>query len=56
MFRPSRSGWDSIVPISLTSSARRRSKSRPRSGWVVSRPRNMIVTFTFARWFRNLST
>src|SRR5581483_10390210 len=49
MLRPSRSGWDSIAPISLTSSARRRRRSRPRSGWVVSRPRNMMVTFTFAR-------
>ena len=34
MLRPSRRGWDSIVPISLTSSARRRSSSRPRSGWL----------------------
>ena len=32
MFRPSRSGWDSIWPISLTSSASRSKRSRPRSG------------------------
>ena len=47
MLRPSRSG-DSTTPSSLTSSANRISRSRPRSGWVVSRPRNMIVTLTFA--------
>ena len=52
MLRPSRSGWVSIIPSSFTSSASRISRSRPRSGCSRSRPRNMIVTFTFARWFK----
>ena len=52
MFRPSRSGGDSTTPSSFTSSASRISRSRPRSGWLVSRPRNMIVTLTLARWLR----
>ena len=56
MLRPSSSGGDSTCPISFTSSASRISRSRPRSGWLCSRPRNMIVTLTFARWLRKRST
>ena len=50
MLRPSRRGCCSIEPSSFTSSASRMRRSRPRSGWSVSRPRNMIVTLTLARW------
>ena len=52
MLRPSRRGCCSIEPSSFTSSASLISRSRPRSGWSVSRPRNMIVTLTLARWPR----
>ena len=38
MLRPSRSGCCSIEPSSFTSSASRMRRSRPRSGWSVSRP------------------
>ena len=49
MFRPSIRGGCSIWPTSLTSSASRIRRSRPRSGCRFSLPRNMIVTLTFAR-------
>ena len=50
-----RIGWR-ISPISLTSSASRIKRSRPLSGCSRSRPLNMIVTLTFARWLRKRAT
>ena len=46
MFLPSILGSFSTWAVSFNSSANRTSKSRPSSGWLISRPRNMIVTFT----------
>ena len=56
MLRPSCSGSDSIVARPSRSSKRRCSRSRPRSGWACSRPRNMIVILTLLRPRRKRST
>ena len=56
MLRPSCWGDCSTVPRSATSSASRISSRSPRSGWVCSRPRNMIVTFTRSSPFRKRTT
>ena len=56
MLRPSCSGADSIVARPSRSSKSFCSRSRPRSGWACSRPRNMIVTLTLSRCLRKRST
>ena len=48
MLRPSWSGRCSTTANSASSSARRSRIATPRSGWVTSRPRNMIVTLTLS--------
>src|SRR5580700_10345287 len=56
MLRPSCIGRCSTTPSSESSSASRSRIAVPRSGWVTSRPRNMIVTLTLSLWRRNRST
>ena len=56
MFRPSCLGIDSTVTISPRSPTSRSKILRPRSVWVISRPRNMMVTFTLCPPRRNRST
>ena len=46
MFRPSCFGIDSTVTISPRSPTNLSKILRPSSVWVISRPRNMIVTLT----------
>src|SRR5262249_42044789 len=56
MLRPSCLGADSTIAKSATRSATRSRIFRPSSGCAISRPRNMIVSFTFDPSPRKRST
>ena len=56
MFRPSRRGTDSDLPIPSIWSAIRSRIFLPSSGWNTSRPRNMMVILTLWPSSRNLAT
>ena len=56
MLRPSCWGRCSTTASSPRSSARRLRIISPRSGWAISRPRNMIVTLTLSRPLRKRMT
>ncbi len=56
MLRPSCWGRCSTTASSPSSSARRLRIISPRSGWAISRPRNMIVTLTLSRALRKRMT